>query len=64
MSLAIIFALQKEGPRVIRQYVYPDWPLDRDVPTNTKSILNLINNVDQWQHETLNQGKAITVHCM
>ncbi|XP_072016302.1 receptor-type tyrosine-protein phosphatase T-like [Amphiura filiformis] len=54
----------KEAPRVIRQYVYPDWPLDKEVPTNTKSILNLINDVEQWQQETSNKGKPITVHCI
>nr|XP_022316326.1 receptor-type tyrosine-protein phosphatase kappa-like isoform X3 [Crassostrea virginica] len=52
----------QEVPRVVRQFHFHRWPDASPVPNTKASLLDLLENVDNWQKQFTNT--PVTVHCM
>ncbi|KAK6188530.1 hypothetical protein SNE40_004688 [Patella caerulea] len=51
-----------DPPRVIRQFHFHHWADGSTVPSSKMALLELLDMVERWQHQTDNT--SVTVHCM
>ncbi|XP_052778049.1 receptor-type tyrosine-protein phosphatase S-like [Mya arenaria] len=59
----ITFDLNRYGTtRKLQQIQFENWPVDSALPSSPKDVLNLLDAVQYWQHQSGNN--AVLVHCI
>ncbi|XP_021346887.1 multiple epidermal growth factor-like domains protein 6 isoform X3 [Mizuhopecten yessoensis] len=63
-ALAGDLGAEDKGSVQLRQYQYSGWEEGRLLPSNLDALLNMIDDIRDWNASSSAKGKPLIVHCM